>query len=250
MNIDIQEIVNAKLKEMEEGKVLENLISSTVEKAVTNAVTDAIDGYSIRRILEDKIEKDVKAGVADIGFTAYNTLIVNKVRELMESIVKEDLATKVTGLFENVLINKRETIKLSEIIEEYHKLYEDMDYDDWRELEDGHFQVEWDEEEDGSFRRLNLTLSQEIQEKNETWGGTRYYRGSKEKKLEMHLSSYKDEAASIYMVKFEDKDLSDVSVLRNMSSFEALMMNLYLNKTKVEIDVEDDIDTYVEGYDD
>ena len=251
MNIDIQEIVNAKLKEMEEGKVLENLISSTVEKAVTKAVTDAIDGYSIKRILEDKIEKDVKSGIADIGFTAYNTLIVNKVRELMESIVKEDLAIKVTGLFENVLINKRETIKLSEIIKEYHKLYEDMDYDDWRELEDGHFQVEWDEEEKSSFRTLKLILSQEPQKKERSWGSS-YYTGSDDKKLELYMTSFKDEAASIYHVKFEGKDLKDISVLRNMNSFEALMMNLYLNETKVELDIEDedDIDTYVEGYDD
>ncbi|WP_337527735.1 hypothetical protein [Zhenhengia sp.] len=79
MNINVQEIVNAKLKEMEEGKVLETLITSTVEKAVTKAVTDAIDGYSIKRILENKIEEDVKAGVEQVGFMAYNTLVAEQV---------------------------------------------------------------------------------------------------------------------------------------------------------------------------
>lgn len=251
MKIDIQEIVNAKLKEMEEGKVLETLITSTVEKAVTKAVTDAIGGYSIKRILEDKIEKDVKAGVEQVGFTAYNTLVTEQVSNLINTVLKDDLAEKVQRIFEQIMINKRESIKLSEIIDEYKKLYEDMDYDEYRDLEDGHFYVDWEEEQDGSFRHLKLIMAQEQQDKSSGLYSSNYS-GSEDKKLELRLCSYKDKNASISSVRFEGKKLNDLSTLRRISDFEALLMNLYLNKTEVEIDIEDedDIETYVEGYDD
>ena len=56
MNINIGEIVNNKIKEMEEKKVIETLIAETTEKSVTKAITDAIDGYTIKRIIEKKVE--------------------------------------------------------------------------------------------------------------------------------------------------------------------------------------------------
>lgn len=248
MNINVQEIVNAKLKEMEEGKVLETLITTTVEKAVTKAVTDAIDGYSIKRILEKKIEDDVKAGVEQVGFMAYNTVVAEQVNSLINSVIKDDLAIKISGVFERVMLNKREEIKLSEIIEEYCKQYEDMDFEDLQKLEDGHFFVNWVEtDEDSNFSRIELTFALEPQKMSKTYIYT-HSQGSKDMKLEMCLSKYRKDDYTISSVKFEDKDLKDLSVLRKMSDFEALIANLCLNDTKIIVDVdEDDIDTYVGG---
>lgn len=250
MNIDIQALVNAKLKEMEEGKVLENLISSTVEKAVTKAVTDAIDGYSIKNIIEKKIEKDVKAGVESVGFCAYNTIVADQVQKLIHSVIKEDIATKVNKIFNDVMINKKETIKLSEIVDEYRTLYDDWDCEQLAELDDGYFHVVWDEEEtDYGSKHMTIIFSQHKQKRNRAIYSN-YYTGDKENKLEITLSIWKDEKdARITSIKFEDAKLDDLKSLRNMSDFEAFLANIYLNETKVEIDLEteDDIDTYVGG---
>lgn len=241
MNIDIQEIVNAKLKEMEEGKVIETLITGTVEKAVTSAVKDAIDGYSIKRILEKKIEEDVKAGIEQVGFIAYNTIVANQVNNLINSVIKDDLAQKISGVFESVMLNKREEVKMSEIVEEYRKLYEDLDYDDIQELDEGHFYISWEEDEDGTFTWYRITFALQSQGKSS-------YRYSKDKKIEMRLMKYKDDMPEIKFASFEGEDLSDMSKLRKVSGFEALIMNLVLNETKINMDIdEDDIDTYVGG---
>lgn len=45
MKIDIQEIVNLKIKAMEENKVVEKTIQDTLEKTIINAITSALDSY-------------------------------------------------------------------------------------------------------------------------------------------------------------------------------------------------------------
>lgn len=250
MNIDIQAIVNEKLKEMEEGKILENLISKTVEEAVTKAVTSTIDGYSIKRIIENKIEEDVKKGVESVGFCAYNTIVAEQVKNLINSVIKEDVAEKVNKIFTDVMINKRETIKLSEIIDKYKELYDDLEYDDLDGLDEGHFHVVWDNEEtEYSSKYIKIILSHNEQKKSMGLYSN-HYSGSNEKKLELYLSRWKDElTANILSVTFEDAKLDDLKSLRNMSDFEAFLANLYLNNTTIELDIEseDDIDSYVGG---
>ena len=250
MNIDIQALVNAKLKEMEEGKVLENLISNTVESAVTKAVKDAIDGYSIKRIIEDKIEKDVKKGVEAVGFCAYNTIVAEQVKNLIDSVIKDDVAEKVNKIFTEVMINKREKVKLSEIVEEYRKIYEDIDYEEAQELDEGHFRVYWEEDDDrDNFVWYTICFSMKEQaERSSSYGYRSYLTGDNEKKIKLRLLKYKENDTTISSAEFEGKDISKMDTLRNMSNFEAFIMNLVLNKTQVEIDItEDDIDTYVGG---
>lgn len=250
MNIDIQALVNAKLKEMEEGKVLENLISKTVESAVTKAVTDAIDGYSIKRVIKEKIEKDVKAGVEEVGFCAYNTIVADQVKNLINSVIKDDVAEKLNKIFTDVMINKRETIKLSEIVDKYKELYDDLEYDELDGLDEGHFHVVWDNE-DTEYRSKHITIIFSHKEQKIRRGiYSNHYEGDSEKKLELCLSRWKDEeTANISRITFEEAKLNDLKTLRNMSNFEAFLANLYLNKTTVELDIEseDDVDTYVGG---
>lgn len=251
MKIDIQEIVSNTIKELEEKRTLESLIKDNIQKAVKGAVDDAVNGYKIKRMLEEKIESQVSSIVKDIGFTAYNSFIAEQVQSLMQSVFKEDLAKKVSTLFENIMINKRETIKLSEIIKAYKELYEDMDYDDWRDLDEGRFYVNFDDDDDGgSFRHITLVMAQETQKRISSYS----YSGNDTKKLKLRLMIYKNEGniASISSIEFEDKKLSDLNQLRYMSNFEAMLVNLYFNKTKVEVDIddEDDIDNYIEGYED
>ncbi|MBU2701114.1 hypothetical protein Ga0466249_002225 [Sporomusaceae bacterium BoRhaA] len=248
MKIDIQEIVSNTIKEMEESKKVETLLKENIEKVISSAVKDAVDGYKIKRMIEVKIEKQVGEAIKDVGFLAYNTFVADQVNILLHSVVKEDLANKLSELVGSILLKKRETIKLSEIVAEYRKMYEDMDYDEWQNLDDGHFFAEINNEDDGSFRWITIVMAQKEQKKSYGYSSSR---GDDEKKINMRLMVYKDEPASIVGVEFEGVKLDDISAIRKMSDFEALLLNLYLNKTKVEIDIdEDDIETYVGGYED
>lgn len=57
MNIDINAIVNNKLKEMEENKTIEKLLEENIEKAIVKGIEGALDSYTLKHQIEDKIEK-------------------------------------------------------------------------------------------------------------------------------------------------------------------------------------------------
>lgn len=119
MNIDINAIVNNKLKEMEEN----------IEKAIVKGIKGVLDSYALKRQIEDKIEKQVSEVVKEIGFTGYNSFIAEKVKMITEDVCREDIANKIQKTFNDLLIVKRENVKLSEIFEKY-KDYMDENTDE------------------------------------------------------------------------------------------------------------------------
>lgn len=164
MNINIGEIVNNKIKEIEENKVVENLIAETIEKSVVKAVSEAIDGYTIKRTIENKVEKEVCDIVNDIGFTAYNTFIANKVKDIIEGTIRKDLEDKIQGTLNGILLNKKENIKLSDLFEMYRE-YLNSTTDEHEKYELENFVVEI---EDNNRGLITYKLSKE--KSKYSWG--------------------------------------------------------------------------------
>lgn len=234
MNINIGDIVGNKIKEMEQNRVVENLIAETVEKSVTKAIIDAIDGYSIKRTIERKVEENVNELVNDIGFTAYNTFIAGTIKNIMTGVVQEDLKNKITKSVEDILLQKRESIKLSEIFEHYREyLNSELDYQEKYDLEN--FIVEIEDNDRGW---IDYRLSKE--DNNSSWK-------SKDWDIEFTIhENYKDETTgTISWVKKDGVTIDKYNIPEYRSCFDVLLINLAFNRIKIEIDIEDenDIDT-------
>lgn len=232
MNINIGEIVNNKIKEMEEKKVVETLIAETIEKSVTKAITDAIDGWSIKRTIEKKVEDNVSKLVNDIGFTAYNTFIAEKVKDITEGTIRKDLEEKIQATLNGILLNKKDSIKLSELFEMYReKLNDETEEHEKYELENFVAEVE-----DNDRGWITYKLSKEKSKYN--WS-----------KFDIEFvvhGNYNDETkGTIWRVRLDGEDIDNSLKLGYRSEFENLLVNLMYNKTNIEIDVqdEDDIDT-------
>lgn len=232
MNINIGEIVNNKIKEMEENKVVETLIAETVEKSVTKAIMDAIDGYKLKRTIEDKVEKEVCEIVNDIGFTAYNTFIANKVKEITDGVIRKDLEDKIQDTLCGILLNKKEGLKLSNLFEMYRDhLNGELDEHEKYELEN--FVVEVEDDDRGW---ITYKLSKEK---------SKYSWDKFDIEFVVH-ENYKDESnGTIWRVKLDGENIENSLKLGYRSEFENLLVNLMYNKTTIEIDIEDedDIDT-------
>lgn len=232
MNINIGEIVNNKIKEMEENKVVENLIAETIEKSVVKAVSEAIDGYTIKRTIEKKVEKEVCDIVNDIGFTAYNTFIANKVKNITEGTIRKDLEDKIQGTLNGILLNKKENIKLSDLFEMYREhLNSDTDEHEKYELEN--FVVEIEDNDRGW---ITYKLSKEK---------SKYSWDKFDIEFIIH-ENYNDESnGTMWRVKLNGENVDNSLKLGYRSEFENLLVNLMYNETVIEIDVEDedDIDT-------
>lgn len=232
MNINIGEIVNNKIKEMEENKVVENLIAETIEKSVVKAVSEAIDGYTIKRTIEKKVEKEVCDIVNDIGFTAYNTFIANKVKDITEGTIRKDLEDKIQGTLNGILLNKKENIKLSDLFEMYRDhLNSDADEHEKYELEN--FVVEIEDNDRGW---ITYKLSKEK---------SKYSWDKFDIEFIIH-ENYNDESnGTMWKVKLDGENVDNSLKLGYRSEFENLLVNLMYNETVIEIDIEDedDIDT-------
>lgn len=117
--LDINKIAQDKITAMEESGQVKEHIEKEVEKLVLGSITDAMSGWDIRREIESKAKESVSQVIDALDFTAYNSFIAEKVRQLTTGALREDMAKKVQDSFESIFIRKRDSIKLSEIFEAY-----------------------------------------------------------------------------------------------------------------------------------
>lgn len=235
MIINIQDIVNEKIKDMEERKIIEITIGETLEKTILKAVVDALEGYKIKRSIEEKISNEVSSVVNDIGFTAYNSFIAEKVKEITESVCMAEISGKIQDIFNKMLIAKRDIVKISEIFDKYR---------------------EWVCETVENIEKYDLQNFHIKFEKNEKWGwfdielakkepAGRYGIGDDVIKFTLHRKCDDKSKGFISGVYLDGLDVKKKIRMGHMTEIELLLVNIMYNETPIDIDVEsqDDIDS-------
>ena len=231
MQINIQEIVNNKLKEMDENGIVKKTIEETIEKSVLGAVTDALSGYKLKRQIEELVTEQVSIVAKNIGFTAYNSFIAQKLKQITEEVLSEDISTKLQNTMDNIFLMKHENLKLSEILNTYRDyMRKTVDTSEQYDL-NGRFHAEFTE---SSYGTKIIRLSKE----------KTTYRNESE--IEMWFYNHpKSNKAYISTLCLNGKNMSNTFKIGNLYNYEALLVNLLYNKTEFEFDIEDedDIDT-------
>lgn len=235
MNIDISKIINDKIKNMDENKIVEKAIEDTIEKTIIKAVTDSIDGYSMKRLIEDKVEKEVSEVVSQVGFTAYNSFIAEKIKKITEGVINDDISKKIEQTFNEILVMKRDNIKLSEICEKYREyICEEVEESEKYSLENFYVSVE---DKGYPYDWLEFKFAKEKSG----------YRSILDEGVEFTVHRNRDNKnlGWINTVYIDGNSISDKIKFGNMSEIESLLVNLAYNKTPIIIDVEseDDIDS-------
>lgn len=233
MNIDISEVVNAKLQSLEESGAIQKAVEDTFEKAIMKAVTEALDGYSIRSALEKKVSEQVSSAIAEMDFSTYNAIMVEKMRQLVNNYCNEDIATKATAMLEKLFVYKREEIKLSEIFDAYRNyVLESVEESDKYEYR----QFVMECEEDGNYGWLTCKLNEK---EIDRWDQAVI-------QFSVHRD-YKDKSVgTIGTLYLNGNSVKDGVVLGRLNGIEALVIQLLYNKTRIVIDVEstDELETY------
>lgn len=120
MTLDIQKIINDKVTGMLENKEIQQKIEETIEKELLRTIADSVSGYDIRRILEEKIKKEVSDEVSTLSFSGYTTKIVKQVAQIIEKEQNKDLAEKVLKEFNALFIQpENEKLTVDKIIDLY-----------------------------------------------------------------------------------------------------------------------------------
>lgn len=227
MNINISDIVTTKIAELKENKTIETAITETFEKTIVKSVVDALDSYSLKRDIEDKISKQVSSVVNDLDFTSYNGFIAEKMKQIVEETCREDLQEKITNAFTSMFIVKKDNLKLSEIFEKYREIacsnvdeaeqYDRKTFHLKCQVDDryGWIDCELDEENDKSTYsniEIKFTVHRDHNDKSTGWISTVYLDGI---------------------------GLDHTMKFGHLNDVELMIINASYNKTPIIIDVED-----------
>lgn len=233
MNINIQEIINAKIEEMAANKVIENKIQNCIEKTILGAIEEELGCWTFKDIIKTKLKKEVSSVVSEIGFTAYNSFIAEKIAQITEGAIRQDVAKQIQESFNNILVLKRDSIKLSEICDAYRDyICGVVEEPEKYSLE--RFYVEIKENE--QYKWLDITLAKEK---------FKGYASTFKECVRFTVHRNKDgKTGWVSNIYLNDRDITKTVNFGNLSTMEALLVNVCYNKTPIEIDVEseDDID--------
>lgn len=235
MTINITEIVSAKLAEMESSGVIQKKIEETVEKAILSAFTDEVNSYGFRKAIGEQVRKSVSTLAEDCGLPAYNGFIAEQVKSVVQELYSADITEKLVRSLNDVLIQKHENIKLSDIFKEYREwVRENTDESDKYDREK--FTARLEVEEDGSFTWYNCYFADEhhiVPQYREVDIGIRFC---------VYGNKDKSKISSIFL---GGHQMGDGLRIGNLSDFEAFVVNLFYNGTEIILDSEDiDEDEY------
>lgn len=240
MSIDINEIAQKKITAMQESGEIQKHIESKLQSLVLDSVTSAFDGYEIKRKIREKVESQISPCLDALDFTAYNSFICEKLRQITEEYLKEDIAKKISDTFEGIFMLKRESIKLSEIFEAYRDWLID-DLDDYEKYELNNEFYASVEKDNNYGRWLDCSFAKEAPGKS--------YGCKDIHKCDFGFivgSATSDEKiGKIISVYFEGSSVNDIVKVKSYNKLQSLLLNLYYNETPIILDIQDegDIDT-------
>lgn len=232
MNLDVSQIIADKLAQLDADGTIKRKIEETLEKTVMDAITSELGSYSFRNSISKQVQESVSKIAADCGFSAYNGFIAQTTKSIVQELFSADIAQKVQATLNDVLLQKHENIRLSDIFKRYRE---------W---------VLKNTEEAEKYERQEFTGELEVSESN---GLTHYvcrfadhplesgYLGGKERaEIEIRFCVYGTEKntriSSLYL---NDHDLKTTLRIGTLTAFEAFVVNLYYNGTEIILDPDD-----------
>lgn len=233
MKIDIEEIVNLKIKDMEEKKIVEKVVEDTLEKTILESIEDALNSRKVKSIITERLEREVSYVASQVGLTAYNKFIADKVKIITEDVCYKDVAEKIQTAFNEILIMKKEGLSLSDICDKYRSYISYIvNEEEKRKLKN--FYVDVEKRED-PFNWIRFQFSKEYIDYHIAQIGQIEF---------MVYKNLKDNTGVIGNVYIDGHNIKNCIKLGYIYEFERLIVNLAYNETPVIIDVEnkEDID--------
>lgn len=231
MNIDFNEVIQNKLAQMEADGVIQKKIEDALEKSIMNAIDDQLGSWQFKGSLGKQLEAGVSKVAADCGLSAYNTFITERVKIIVEQLASEDLAKKIRTAVEEVLVQKHENVKLSDIFRRYRE-YVMSAVDESEKYERQYFVSELDVSESGMFRHYTCRFSEYPE-----------WEPGESGNVEIRFCCYREKNTSIGSLTIDGRDMKSSLKLGYLSEFERFVTNLYFNGNEIvmDADVVDDI---------
>lgn len=233
MNINVTEIVQKKIDNLEEEKIIEKAITETFEKTIVKAVTDALDSYDLRRTIEKKVAEEVNRVVTDLDFHSYNGFMCEKMMQIIDQTCREDLCEKIEKKFKDIFLCQTKEIKLSDIYKSFRKIAcENVDESEkWNRCDEGwHYKLK-----ESEYGRLECELDYE----------DRHHRYRSDSKIAFVVCKEPEDKTRgwISRVLLDGYDINKKFEFRYLNDVEIMLVQAVMNKIPIIIDIdEDDVD--------
>lgn len=238
MNIDVSQIIADKLAQLEADGTIKRKIEESLEKSIMSAISSELESYSFRSGIEKQLNDAVSNIAADCGLSAYNGYIAARCKTIVQNLFTTDISERVEKALDDIMFTKHENIKLSDIFKKYREWV--LEHTEESEKYDrGEFTHELEVEEDGRWTRYVCKFA------DHTLEGIGYSREKPD--IEIHFSTYGSEKKElpISMLYLNGHYMKDSFKVGRLTDFEAFVLNLYYNETKILLDDEDvDEDPY------
>lgn len=232
MEINISEIVTAKLEQMKHDRIIEKKIEEILEKSIMDAITSELSGYSFKHAISKQISDGIGEIAEKCGLSAYNGFIAEQVKKIVQDMYASDIAQKVQAELDDVILKRHENVKLSDIFQAYRKWVLE-NTEESEKYERKKFTHQLDVEVDGCFTHYTCTFADRPLD---------IYGYHKRGDIELRLCTYEDkDKTTISSIHLAGHDISKSLRIGKLSCFEAFVVNLFYNKTDIIMD-EDDVE--------
>ena len=226
MELNISDILSEKLAQMERDGVIKRKIEESLEKTVLSAISSELESYSLRQQIAAQVREHIGGVAEQLGLSAYNGFIAERVRGIVRDLYTEDFAEKAQKALTDTLLQKHEHVKLSEIFKAYRKwVNEFVDSDDQRER--GRFTADLSVREDGYWTRVVCRFAEEPDREDSPDAEIRFF---------VWMNEEKDKINVLYL---DGHDMKSTVRIGALNEFERFVANLYFNGTEVEMDIGD-----------
>lgn len=229
MEIKISAIIAEKLAQMERDGIIQKKIEETLEKAILDAVTSELAGYSFKHSISKQISDGINEVAANCGLSAYNGFIAERVKAIIQDMYTSDISQKIQMALDDVMLKRHENVKLSDIFHAYRKWVLE-NTEESEKYERQKFTHQLDVKEDGNFTHITCTFADRPLED--------IYSYREHGDIVLKFCTYGDEnKTSISGVYLNDRNISKSLRIGTLSEFEAFVVNLFYNKTDIFMDV-------------
>lgn len=238
MNIDVSQIVNDKLAQLEADGTIKRKIEESLEKTIMSAVTSELESYAFQRKIGEQLRESVNQLSDSCGLAAYNGFISEKCGAIVQNLYNTDISEKMQKALDDIMLRKHEDIKLSDIFNRYRK-WVLANTEESDKYERQKFVSELNVRESGAFTWYTCIFS------GRPLDNSGYYKEKPD--IEFTISKYRDdETSTISGCYINGHCMKDSFKVGYLSDFEAFILNLYYNGTKIIVDADnvDDDDCY------
>ena len=224
MNINVSQIVTEKLAQLEADGTIKKKIEEALEKTITDAITSELSSYSFRKEIAKQLEDAVSGVAAGCGLAAYNGYIAEKCKAIVQEHFTTDIGAKVEKSLKDIMIAKNDGVKLSDIFKKYREwVLSNTDESDKYEREE--FTHELVEQRDGCWEKYTCRFAD------------RKLYGYDKPDIEIRFLKYGDnDECSISFLYLNGHNVKETFKVGTITDFEAFVLNLYYNDTKIILD--------------